>query len=248
MLAEAVGFAFLAAISPTALFVMAVFLGSASPRQTALAYVLGAITMSVIMAVTLLLVLRGTGLELPRNHDPRYGLRLALGVLAMAGAVVIARRRPRAIPAPPPSAGVEATGAAGAARAESGRVQASPATSGGGLISRLVARPSARSAFAAGVILFAPSATFIAAVQVIATARTSVPGTVIGLVIVVIVSALIVWLPLLTFLLAPEATTRRIAGLNGWLRARSKQIAVGALGAGGVILVINGVLGLAGVL
>jgi hypothetical protein len=59
---------------------------------------------------------------------------------------------------------------------------------------------------------------------------------------------LIVWLPLLTFLVAPEATTRRLAALNGWLRARGRQIAVGALGAGGVILVINGALGLAGAL
>jgi len=214
MLAQAAGFAFLAAISPTALLVMAVFLGSANPRQTALAYVAGAIVMSVAMAVTLLVVIRVAGLDQPREHDPRYGLRLAIGALALAAAVVVIRRRPR------------------------------PPGSGSGIISRLIARPSAGSAFVAGVILFAPSATFIAAVQVIATARTRVPGTVVGLVVVVIVSVLTVWLPLLAFLLAPEATTRLLAAFNGWLRAHGKLIAACALGVGGVILIINGILGL----
>lgn len=214
MLAQAAGFALLATMSPTSLLVMAVFLGSANPRRTALAYAAGAIVMSVAMAVTLLVVIRVAGLDQPREHDPRYGLRLAIGVLALAAAVIVVRRRPR------------------------------PPGSGSSIISRLVASPSAGSAFAVGVILFAPSATFIAAVQVVATARARVPGTVLGLVVVVIVSVLIVWLPLLAFLSAPEATTRRLSAFNGWLRARGRMLGACALAVGGVILIIDGILGL----
>ena len=76
MLAQAAGFAVLAAVSPTSLLVMAVFLGSANPRKTALMYVTGAAIMTVTMAVVILIVLRATGLNEPRQHDPRYGLRL----------------------------------------------------------------------------------------------------------------------------------------------------------------------------
>jgi hypothetical protein len=243
MLAQAAGFAFLAAISPTALLVMAVFLGSANPRKTALAYVAGAIAMSVLMAVLVLLVIRGTSLNLQRNHDPRYGLRLGLGVLAVAGAVVLIRRRPRVLPS-----GRADPSLTGPDRAGSSPAGASAARSGGGLVSRLVARPSARSAFAAGILLFAPSATFIAAVQVIATSTASVAAIALGLLVIVIVSVLIVWLPLLAFLSAPEATTRRLGQFNGWLRAHSKLLAVTALGAGGAILIVNGLLGLTSVL
>lgn len=252
MLAQAAGFALLAAISPTALLVMAVFLGSGNPRQTALAYVAGAMMMSVIMAVAVLLLLRGTGLNLQRQHDPRYGLRLGLGVLALAAAVVVRWRRQRVTESSParssavPSAAAASPALSGPARPSP--ALSSPAGAGGGFMSRLVARPSARSGFAAGVILFAPSATFIAAVQVVATARASVAGTAVGLVIVVLVSVLVVWLPLLTFLLAPEATTRRLGMLNSWLRTRAKRLAAGALGVGGVILIVNGVLGLTGAL
>jgi hypothetical protein len=253
VLAEAAGFALLAAISPTALLVMAVFLGSGNPRQTALAYVAGAMMMSVIMAVTVLLLLRGTGLNLQRQHDPRYGLRLGLGVLALAAAVVVRWRRQRVTEPSPARSSAAVPSAAASSPALSTAALTSPAISspagaGSGFMSRLVARPSARSGFAAGVILFAPSATFIAAVQVVATARASMAGTVAGLVIVVLVSVLVVWLPLLAFLLAPEATTRRLGMINGWLRTRAKRLAAGALGVGGVILIVNGVLGLTGAL
>lgn len=217
MISQAAGFAFLAALSPTSLLVMAVFLASASPRQTALAYVAGALLMSVAMAVAVLFAIRGFGLDQPRQHDARYGLRLGLGVLALVVAVVVSRRPPRQ------------PGAAG------------------GLMSRLVQRPSTRTAFAAGLILFAPSATFVAAVQVVATARQSTTRTVLGLIIIVAISALIVWLPLIAFLIAPEATTRLLGAINHWLQAHGKAIAVWVLVIAGIALVANGALGLAGV-
>jgi len=76
VLAQAAGFAVLAAVSPTALLVMAVFLGSENPRKIALLYVTGAVIMTVAMALAFLFILRATGFNQPRQHDPRYGLRL----------------------------------------------------------------------------------------------------------------------------------------------------------------------------
>jgi Sap, sulfolipid-1-addressing protein len=93
--AQAAGFAVLAALSPTALLVMAVFLGSANPRTTALLYVAGATLMTVVMAVAVPFILRGAGPNQPREHAARYGLRLGLGVLALASAAFVARRRGR---------------------------------------------------------------------------------------------------------------------------------------------------------
>jgi hypothetical protein len=219
MLLQSAGFAMLAAISPTALIVMAVFLGSANPRLTAMAYVLGAIIMTVIMAVMVLVVLRTTGLNQPRQRDPRYEFRLVLGILSLAAAVFVARRKkPVRDPAEPRR---------------------------GGLMDKLISQPSPKTAFGAGVLLFAPGATFIAAVQVVATAEAGIPVTALALIIVVLLTCLVVWLPLLTFLVAPEATTRVLKTINDWLRMHGKAVAVYALAICGVALVLNGALGLA---
>src|ERR1700722_17504827 len=84
MLIQAAGLALLAALSPTALLVAAVYLGSARPRLTTVFYLAGAVTMSVVMGVIVLVVLRSTGLNAPAHREPRFGLRLGLGILLLA--------------------------------------------------------------------------------------------------------------------------------------------------------------------
>ncbi len=93
MLFQAAGFALLAAISTAALLVMAVFLSSTEPRRIAVNYTLGAFVMTVVTAIAALVIIRSAGLNLSRGHDPRYGLRLGLGVLALASAVVLYLRQ-----------------------------------------------------------------------------------------------------------------------------------------------------------
>ena len=265
MLAQAAGFAVLAAISPTALLVMAVFLGSDNPRRIAGLYTLGAVIMTVVMAVTVLLVIEATGLNQPRQQEPRYGLRLGLGALALLFAVVMimrARRAPAAVgvtprPAPAAMEGAAVTGAprpaptveAGTAEAGTvgGGIVAEPASVKDkerkpGLMARLTASPRPLTAFLAGLILFAPSATFIAAVQVIATSNADISLVALAMLIVIALTALTVWLPLIAYFAAPEATTRALRNANAWLVANGKLLAVSALLIAGVALVVNGAL------
>jgi hypothetical protein len=218
MLIQAAGLALLAALSPTALLIAAVYLGSARPRYVTAFYLAGAVAMSLVMAVVILLILRGVNLERPAERTPRYELRLILGILLLAGAVVAARRKPRP---PDPS---------------------KPAT---GIVSKMVANPAPRSAFLVGLLIFAPGVSFLAAVQVIATARASFDLTALALVIVVVINVLLVWLPIVVHLVAPGATTRYLTAFNGWLRAHGKLILICVLVAVGGIMVINGIYGLA---
>jgi hypothetical protein len=226
MLAEAAGFAILATIWPPALAMMSIFLASANPRRAGMMFVAGALVMTAVMAVVMLYAIRTAGLNLKREHDPRYGLRLAIGIAALAIGVVIGWRMRRT----PPIRLSEPRGG----------------QPGKGLMARLVARPSGRAAFVAGMVMFAPSAAFIAAVQVVATANADIPLTVLGLVIVAVLAATISWVPLFAYLAAPDATAHRLRAANGWLRVHGKALTVGALAICGIALVINGALGLAG--
>ncbi len=217
MILQAAGLALLAALSPTALLVAAVYLGSARPRLVGTLYLVGAILMSLVTGIVVIVILRNAGLSLHRQHSARYGLRLGLGVLMLAAGAALARRKPKM---PDPDKAKQ------------------------GLVSRMIANPAPGSAFVVGLLLFAPGVTFIAAVQVIATAKASVELTTVALVVVVVINAALVWLPLLLHLAAPGVTTRRLTAFNGWLRANGNKILIGVLVAAGAILVGNGIYGL----
>ena len=217
MILQAAGLALLAALSPTALLVGAVYLGSARARLVGLFYLAGAILMSLVMGLVVIVILRNAGLNLHRQHSARYGLRLGLGILMLAAGAVLAKRKPK---------------------------MPDPEKAKQGFVSRMIADPAPASAFVVGLILFAPGVTFIAAVQVIATAKASVGLTAVAIVVVVVINVALVWLPLLLYMVAPGLTTRRMTAFNGWLRANGHKILIGVLVVGGAIVAGNGIYGL----
>ena len=195
----------------------AVYLGSARPRLVGAAYLAGAIIMSLVMGLVVIAILRNTGLQHNSQRTPRYGLRLGLGLLMLAASAVLARRKPK---------------------------QPDPDDAKQGLVSRMIANPAPRSAFAVGLLLFAPGITFIAAVQVIATANASLEATTVAIIVVVVINAVLVWLPLLVHIFAPGVTTRYLTAFNG-LRANGNKILIAVLLVGGLIVAITGIVGLA---
>ncbi|MGH3152110.1 MAG: GAP family protein [Streptosporangiaceae bacterium] len=216
MIAEAAGLALLAAMSPTALLVAAVYLGSARPRRTGLFYLAGAVLMSAVMAIVVLLALRSADLNHPHEHDPRYGLRLGLGVLLLAAGLVVALRKPR-----PPD----------------------PAKVGQGFVSKMIANPAPLSAFVVGIIVFAPGVSFIAALQVIATSRAGFELTTVAVAVVVSINVILVWLPLVLYLVAPGFTAHHLKAFNGWLRAHANTLLVWVLVVVGGIMIFDGIYG-----
>jgi hypothetical protein len=216
MIAQAVGLALLSALSPTALLIAAVYLGSARPGLTSMFYLAGAVVMSFVMGVIVLLALRSAGLNHPEQHAPREGLRLGLGIVLLAAGIVLATRKSK--PRDP--------------------------AKGHGLVSRMVGDPAPLSAFVVGLLVFAPGVTFIAALQVIATAQAGPELTVLAVILVVVINVLLVWLPITLHLIAPQATERRLTAFNLWLRSNGRTVLVGVLVAAGGIMVFDGIYGL----
>ena len=220
MLIQAVGLALLAALSPTAVVVSAALLGSANPHRLVLIYMAGAIVMTAIVAAIVFAVLQGGHLYQPRERQPRYGLRLGLGVVMLLGGAYLRRRGPK---------------------------RADPAKKNKGIIPRLISRPGAKTAFIVGLLVYTPSLTFIAAVQVVATAQQSLPASIAVLALVIVITVAFAWLPLMLYLLAPDRTARLLRGTERWVRSHGYVLAVAALLIGGIVLTINGILGLTGV-
>jgi Sap, sulfolipid-1-addressing protein len=217
VLGQAAGFAVLAALSPQVLLAVAVYLGSPNPRRTMLIYLAGAITMTVILGIVILIAIHAGGLNQPRQRQPRYGLRLGLGVVALAAGIFMARRKPK------PE-----------------KKDKKPS-----LIKRIMTHPAPIAAFAVGMLLFLPSASFVAAVQVIATARASIGLIVLAMAVVVIIDVAFVWLPFGFFLAAPNATARYVRTADAWVGAHSRVIIVGVLIIVGLLLIVDGATNLA---
>lgn len=215
---QAAGLAALAALSPPALVVAAVYLSSASPRRLTGFYLAGAVLMTVAAGVVALVVLRAGGLSLPANRQPRYGLRAGLGALALAAAGYLAWRNRHRRPA---------------AAARPGR------------LARMTAQQRPLTAVATGVVVFLPSLGFIAAVQAIATAKASLAATAAALILVIVIALAFAWLPLALHLIAPQAANRTLRAINAWLSTRGRELVPVALGVIGAILLIDGVTGLA---
>lgn len=218
MLVQAAGLALLSALSPTALLIAAVYLGSARPGLTSLFYLAGAVVMSFVMGVVVLIALRSTGLNDPDQHEARYGLRLGLGILLFAAAAFVATRKSRS---------------RDPAKAQHGL-----------LVFRMVADPAPLSAFVVGLLVFAPGVTFIAALQVIATARAGLEATTLAVILVVVINVLLVWLRITLHLVAPNSTEKRLKAFNSWLRANGRTLLVGVLVVAGGIMIFDGIYGL----
>ncbi len=176
-------------------------LGYANPHRTVLIYVAGAIVMTVIIAAIVFVVLRAGHLQRPQERHPRYGLRLGLGLAMLLAGGYLRRRGPK---------------------------RPDPGKRDKGIISRLLTRPGGTVAFIIGLIVYTPSLTFIAAVQVVATARSSLIGSVLAIALVIVITVMFAWLPFLLYLLAPgpdgpdAAQLRRLAAI-AWLRADGRR-------------------------
>jgi hypothetical protein len=217
VIAQAAGLAVLAAISPTALLLAAVYLGSARPRATVLSYLAGAVVMSIAIGIVILVALRAGGFSLPQHRHDRYGLRLGLGILLVLAGLVVFRRKPKPVDPDKPQKGI---------------------------VGRLMANPAPYTAFLAGLLVFGPGVTFIAAVQVVATANAGLSETTAALIVVVVINVALVWLPLVAYLVAPDFTSRHLIAFNAWLRSHGRIILAGVLVIAGIILTVNGITGL----
>lgn len=219
MFEEVGGLALVAGISPPAMLIAAIFLASARPGRFAGLYVIGGTVIVTVIGIAALLAMRDAGLSLPKHHQTRYGVRLALGVLALIAAVIIYLRKPKEQDPSKPK---------------------KPS-----LMERLSREPQTKTAFLAGILMFGPSLTFLAAVQVVATAKAGVLATVGAMILIIVLTLSFAWAPLVAYLIAPDLTSRKLRSFDDWLKRYGKPVLVAAIALVGVLLIAQGISGLA---
>lgn len=220
-LLQILGLAFLSMLNPTLLAALTVILLTPNPRRLMLGYLLGALAASIAAGLVVVFALEGSGaVEAGKKTiSPAEDLVLGALLLLVAFALRGGGRRPGRHPAH------------GAGEAEGEHKDSLPI--------RLLGRGSARIAFAVGVVLSLPGASYLVGLAHIDRLDAGPPATVALVVGFCIVQLLLLELPLLGYLLAPQRTADAVRGFRAWLTRSGRRVGSDVAGVLGALLLVR---------
>jgi hypothetical protein len=219
--------ALVCAVRPTALAAVAALLASERPRRLLLVYVVAGLAESLAVGLLLVLVFRTAAIH---HAQPRAGVELALGLIALLAARAALREAARPKPALEP----EQEAPESARRARRARL--------GAELGRRMRDPSATTAAAAGVLTHLPGLFYLMGLNAIIGTNPA-PGS--GIAQVVIFNAIWFAIPIAALLASvrdPEWTKAQVERATAWFAVHSRQAVPAVLIGVGIYLIARGVI------
>jgi Sap, sulfolipid-1-addressing protein len=225
---DALVFAFTAALNPTLLAATMAMLFAADPRRLMLGFVLGAYTVSISIGLVVVFALHDSGAVHTSEHTLSPAADIVVGLLFVLVAVVIggdraariqARRGERARPRTPK---------------EAPRWR------------RALDEGSPRAAFAVGILLTLPGASYLIGMTRISKAGASTIVTALSVVAFCVIMLLLIEIPLLGFAVRPNLTLRVVKRFTDWVSANARTIIARTALVIGSLLLLRGAVTLLG--
>jgi hypothetical protein len=217
-----------ASLNPTLVAATTVMLLLDRPSRLMAGYLLGAYTASITLGLVIVFSLSNSSATTTTQHTISPAADIALGTLALTIAFVLhtgrherLQQRRQARKAAKPDK-------------EPPRWQ------------RELSKGSPRTTFIVGALLTLPGASYLLGLHQIHKLKYSTTVTVL---VVIGFNLVMLWLlevPLTSFLVAPESTPRAIDRARSWVGRHAHVFAVRGSAAIGVLLIIKGIVGLAG--
>jgi hypothetical protein len=208
-------------VEPFRIGMTVLMLNRPRPVLQLLAFLAGGFTMGITVGLVVLFVWRR--ILLGSTYFTLPMVQILIGVLALAVAGILA------------------------ARAFMGKSTGRSEPSSGNLTMRarrLLNGPSLWVAAIAGLGIALPSLDYMAALAVILASGAAATTQVGSLLMFNVVAFALVEIPLLAYLLAPEATSTSMAALNEWIRSRRRVEVITLLTVVGGVLLVVGLVGL----
>jgi hypothetical protein len=255
-----------AGVDPARIGAVAFILSRKRPFRLLVAYFVGGFGVSLIVGAVVLFVLKDVGVGKKSSVPPE--IEIAVGALALVVAALVgsglagrlrdwdrARRGQTSNRDPVPStasepAATSAQDAAGVAVATSelpGKDKLAQIEKLPGLrklapvVQRALASESPWLAWIAGVAIGMPSAYYLAAIAVILKAGVAAGTQVAALFVFNLVAFAVVTIPIVGYLVAPEATRARVEESYAWIGANQRVVITVLAGGIGTYLLITGI-------
>lgn len=216
-----------AAINPTLFAAVMVMLLSTNAKRLMFGYLLGAYTTSITLGLVILLALPESSSVSTARNSLSPAMDLALGLIALLVALVLGsgphkRFRERR----------EKRKQAGEKKTPRWR--------------RALNEGSPRVTFAVGAALSLPGASYLVALDILHKQDLSRGASVISVIAFNLIMLLLIELPLLGYVFAPDWTVKTVEGFQAWISRDARRIATRAALVIGVLLVLRGLIELLG--
>jgi Sap, sulfolipid-1-addressing protein len=217
--------------NPSLLAAVTVMLLLPNPKRLMVGYLLGAYTTSITLGLVIVFTLQGSSTESTSKHTISPLEDIVVGLLAVLIAFVLGTGRDQ----PFQERRRHKKDAKLKAKMEAGKPTES-------LPLRLLGKGDPKVTFVVGAILSFPGVSFLTALDKINKLN---PGTVPTVLLVVgfcLMQQILLELPLLGYVFAPDSTQDRVNRFKAWMGAKGRTAAVIGAGAIGVILIARGVI------
>jgi hypothetical protein len=217
-------FSLTAALNPSLLAAVTLMLALEKPKRLLSGYLVGAMVTSLTCGLVLVFALPSSSTSSTAKHSVNPALNIGLGVILLLVIVVVG------------------TGHDQRRRAWSERRRAGAQDKEPPRWRRLLSKGSARDTFVVGVLLSFPGASYIAGMDLLHKQHLTTSLTVLAVLAFNVIMLALLEIPLLGYMIKPEATEAAVAGVSGWL-ARSGGRVLLIVGAGfAVILIVRGLV------
>src|SRR3954464_9143295 len=217
--------------NPSLLAAVTVMLLLPSPKRLMLGYLLGAYLTSITVGLLIVFTLHGSEAESTSRHTISPAEDIVIGVLALTIAIVLRTGRDQSLR--------ERRQQKKDAKLEAKRQAGKPSES---LSLRMLGKGDPKVTFAVGVALSFPGVSYLAALDKIHDVDPGAAGSVLLVVAFCLIQLMLLELPLLGYVFAPESTRDRIARFKSWTARSGRTAAVNAAGIIGLLLIFRGVV------
>jgi len=221
----------LSMFNPSLLAAVTVMLLLPSPKRLMVGYLLGAYTTSITLGLVIVFTLQGSGSESTSKHTISPAEDIVVGLLAVVIAFVLATGRDQ----PLQERRRVKKDAKLKAKVEAGKPTES-------LPLRMLGKGDPKVTFVVGVVLSFPGVSYLTALDKIHKLN---PGTVPTVLLVIgfcLMQQILLEIPLLGYVFAPERTQDTITRFKDWMSRKGRTAAVIGAAVIGVLLVGRGVI------